>query len=250
MVIFLKITVFIFVIVLAFYMLRLFMYVKNKWELKTYAFFVQIIGLALIGIATFLDVLNYYYDTAIFINIYFTLGSIIYIIGVILWSNYTKKMIDIFAERASTDYMTGVLNRDGLEKIFNNSVRENKCFYIIVCDLDGTKRINDSKGHLCGDGYITSTTKTIKDTIGTNGYIARTGGDEFVILLKYIDAEELEKIIITVKRLVSKFLPEQGTRISIGYSVFPDDGISFETLIKIADDKMYEDKKSGKLNRG
>lgn len=62
-----------------------------------------------------------------------------------------------------------------------------KYFYIMVCDLDGTKRSNDIFGHLEGDKYIIRTTKIISEVIGGKGNISRSGGDEFIILLEYMD---------------------------------------------------------------
>ena len=161
-------------------------------------------------------------------------------IGVILWSNYTKKMIIQFEKIALTESMTGVLNRNGIEKIYNMINKARSSFYVIVCDLDGTKKINDSLGHLIGDNYINSATKIMTDIIALKGHIARIGGDEFVILLEYIDIQELQLIILKIKQAVYEILPEKNTGISFGYSLFPNDGVTFEELIKIADTKMYE----------
>ena len=155
-------------------------------------------------------------------------------------------MINRFEEIALTDAMTGALNRNGIEKIYNQLVHAKSSFYVIICDLDGTKRINDSLGHLVGDKYINSTTKIMSDIIGLKGYIARIGGDEFVILLEYIDIQKLEEIIFEIKQAVYRILPEKNTGISFGYSLFPSDEVTFEGLIKIADEKMYDDKQRRK----
>lgn len=244
-----KVIVFLFVNVLIFYMIRLFIFTKRRRYSGTNTFFVLIIGLSLFEAATLFDIIGYltsYKNIYMFIKISFTLGAIFYITGVILWSDYTKRIIGKFEERSLTDSLTGVLNRYGLEQIYDRLVREGKSFYIIVCDLDGTKRVNDSNGHSYGDMYITSTTKIIKNIICSKGHIARTGGDEFVILLENTPIDELEQIIIKIKHLVSEILPEQNTGISMGYSIFPKDGTTFEDLMRYADKKMYEDKKDKK----
>lgn len=242
-----KVIVFVFVAVLLFYMIRLFTFTKRSWRIKTYTFAVLIGGLSLLTIATFLDMIrciqNYKFSY-ILIKISFTLGAVIYILGVILWSNYTKRMISLLEKVALTDHMTGVSNRNGIEKIYNRFIESRISFYVIVCDLDGTKKINDSLGHLVGDEYINSTTKVMTDIIGVNGHIARIGGDEFIILLEYMDNQELHLIIRKIKQAVYEILPEKNTGISVGYSLFPNDGVEFEELIKIADTKMYEDKES------
>jgi len=244
-----KIVIFLFVLLLLFYMLRLLTFTRKNWKFKTYTFVVLIIGLSLLTIGTFLDMIvsmKSYKIIYMLIKICFTMGAIIYVVGVILWSNYTKKMIIQFEQIALTDGMTGVLNRIGIEKIYNMFNEERSSFYVIVCDLDGTKKINDSLGHLIGDNYITSATKIMTDIIGIKGHIARIGGDEFVILLEYIDIQDLQLIILRIKQAVYGILPEKNTGISFGYSLFPNDGVTFEELIKIADKKMYNDKQSTK----
>jgi diguanylate cyclase (GGDEF)-like protein len=232
-------------------MIRLLIVTKQDWKSRTYAFVVLIGGLSLLTIGTFLDIIVYiknYKFIYILIKICFTMGALIYVLGVILWSNYTQKMIKQFEEITLIDSMTGVLNRKGIEKIYNRLIKAKSSFYVIVCDLDGTKKVNDSLGHLVGDQYINSTTKIMTDIIGVKGHIARIGGDEFVILLGDMDIQELQLIILKIKQAVYEILPEKDTGISSGYSICPNDGVTFEELIKIADKNMYDDKESRKNN--
>jgi diguanylate cyclase (GGDEF)-like protein len=246
-----KIIVFLFVSVLLFYMIRLLIFTKRNWKFRTYTFAVLIGGLSLLTIGTFFDMIAYikiYKFSYILIKVCFTLGSVIYVLGVILWSNYTKKMINEFEEITLIDSMTGVLNRKGIEKVYNRLIKANSSFYVIVCDLDGTKKVNDSLGHLVGDKYINSTTKIMTDIIGVKGHIARIGGDEFIILLEYMDIQELQLILLKIKQAVHGLLPEKDTGISSGYSLYSNDGVTFQELIKIADKNMYADKESRKNN--
>ncbi|AKA68665.1 GGDEF domain-containing protein [Clostridium scatologenes] len=242
-----KILVYLVTTMLLFYMAKLLIFTKKRWKFRTYTFIILIGGLSLINIATFVDMISYFKDSHLaymIIKISFTLGAIIYVLGVILWSDYTKKTIEKFEELALTDPMTGMLNRKGIENSYRIVSENGNCFYVILCDLDGTKRVNDDYGHIYGDKYINSTTKIITDSIGLKGKAARIGGDEFVILLSYVDIEELQQIISKIKSSVSEIIPEKNTGISCGYSLFPDDGIIFEELIKVADKRMYEDKKT------
>lgn len=244
-----KIIVFLFVLGLHFYMIKLSISTKRNWKIRTYTFVVLIGGLSLLTIGTFLDMISYaqsYKSIYILIRICFTLGAIVYVLGVVLWGNYTQRMINKFEGIALTDSMTGVLNRSGIEKVYKALIQEKNSFYVMVCDLDGTKKINDSLGHLVGDNYINSATKIMTDIIGINGDIARIGGDEFVILFKYVDILELQSTILKIKQAVYKILPEKNTGISFGYSLFPSNGTTFEELIKIADQKMYIDKQGRK----
>ncbi|WP_027625775.1 GGDEF domain-containing protein [Clostridium lundense] len=240
-----KIIVCLFVILLLFYMIRLSHFTRQKWELKTYTFRILLMGLSLITIATFFDMVSPIINIKsihALIKACFTLGAIIYIIGIILWSNYTKKVIEKFEELALKDSMTNLFNRKGMEKAYKEIYERNSPFYVIICDLDEMKKINDRYGHLQGDEYITSTAKIITDAIGTRGYIGRIGGDEFIIILEYEDIQQIEEIVFTIKKLVYEIFPQKNTGISLGYSLFPDDGKNLEDLIKVADERMYKDK--------
>jgi diguanylate cyclase (GGDEF)-like protein len=184
----------------------------------------------------------------IVIRICFTLGAVIYIIGVILWSNYTKKVIEKFEEQSLKDSMTDVFNRKGMEKIYKMLSKENSPFYVFMCDLDGMKKINDKYGHLEGDKYVAYTAKILADAVGKRGYVGRVGGDEFVVILEYLDMQQIQKSILSIKQHVHGIFLERNTGISIGCAVYPDDGTSLEDLIKVADKKMYKDKESAKLH--
>jgi len=239
--------VFLFVLVLLFYMIRLLISTKRNKKFRTYSFVVLILGLTLLTIATFLDMVVYIKHYQIFyilIKVCFTLGAIIYVIGVILWSNFTHKMIAQLEKITLNDSMTGVLNRNGIEKIYDVFITSRSYFYIIFCDLDGTKKVNDSMGHLVGDKYINRTTEIMKDILGLKGHIARIGGDEFVILLEYMNTQDLQLMLLKISQKVSEFLPAEKTGISFGYSLFPNDGLTFEELIEFADKKMYVNKQS------
>lgn len=245
-----KVVVFLCVTTLLFYMIRLLLFTKKKWPLKSHTFGILIGGIIFIEIACFLDVIvnvyNYPFIRDI-IKISFTLGAIIYILGVILWSKFTKTMMNSLEQIALTDPMTGVLNRSGIERVYDSLTETKKKFYVIVCDLNGTKVINDTYGHMAGDSYIYKTTKIIREIVGSNGYVARIGGDEFVILLENLNIDEVEELSFNIKKLVNEIHLDKNTGISIGHSVFPNDGQDLWKLINVADKKMYEDKKMTKV---
>lgn len=244
-----KIIVFLSVIILLFYMIRLSFFTKKTWRLKTHTFSILFIGLLLLTIATFFDMISPMVHIKlihVFVKICFTLGAVIYILGVILWSNYTMKVIRKFEELALKDSMTDVFNRKGMEKVYKMISESNSSFYVIICDLDEMKKINDRYGHIQGDKYIASTAKIILDAVGQRGYVGRIGGDEFVIILKYEDIQQIEQTMFKIKQSVKQIFPEKNTGISLGYSLFPYEGDTLENLIKVADKKMYNDKNSRK----
>jgi diguanylate cyclase (GGDEF)-like protein len=240
-----KIIVFIFVTLLLLYMIRFQYSIRKNQHSKTYTFIILMIGLSLEEVATFLDVLGDYINSPIASSLtkfLFTFGSAIYIIGTILWTRFTKKTITSLELLSFSDPLTGVLNRAGINKTFDSLLNKGSPFCLIVYDLDGTKNVNDTYGHIEGDKFICYTTKVVSDILGSNANIARMGGDEFVILLENFKLSEIEDIINRIKLKVNEKYLDKDAGISLGYSFYPKDGISLEDLIKVADKKMYLNK--------
>lgn len=247
-----KVLVFLFVAVLLFYMIRLLYFTKKKWQVKKRIFIILIGGLGVIFIATFLDMISELIDCPFVytsIKILLTLGGITYIIGIILWTKFTMEMMTELENATLTDYMTGALNRSGIEKAYNSFMKAKLPFYLLVCDLNGTKSINDTFGHNEGDRYISRVTDIIRDAIGSKGYLARIGGDEFVILIEFVDKQELDEIISNIKKQVYEIYNVKYAGISIGYSKYPDDSEVLNELLDIADKEMYHDKKLSGVSR-
>ena len=240
-----KTIVFIFVIVLLIYMIKMSLFTRRRWEFRTYTFGIMILGLSILSLGTFLDMMFNIIDFPNkypIIKICLSMGSIIYIIGIIIWSNYTRKVIEKYEELSLTDPMTGTLNRKGIEKVFGKIIEEGKTFFVVVCDLNKTKIINDNYGHIYGDEYIKNTTEIVQGAISSGSYVARIGGDEFVILMEHEEPKKLNHRITQIKQKVSEIFPEEEIGISVGYSLFPNDGKTLNELVFLADRKMYEDK--------
>lgn len=242
-----KVVVCLFVAVLLFYLIKLFYFTKKKWNFRKYIFIIMISGVVIVFIATFLDTFADYVHSSVInniIRIFLAVGVIIYIIGIIMWADFTKEMMIKLERLSLIDPMTGIFNRSGIEKLYDSLDKSNKNFYLMLCDLDGTKKVNDTYGHLEGDKYIKSAVKIIVSVIGLKGYLARIGGDEFVILLGYVEIQELQEIITTIKKQAREIYKDGKTGISIGYSLSPVNGKTFKELIKVADEEMYKDKKN------
>ena len=108
--------------------------------------------------------------------------------------------------------------------------------------------MNDGHGHQTGDAALTAVATAIRSHIRGSDFCARYGGDEFVAVLAGCDRREAEHRAHRLQHAVSRIqLPGESGRvlslgISVGVSVFPDDGTTFETLIAAADRQMYLDK--------
>lgn len=157
----------------------------------------------------------------------------------------------------SYDFLTGLPNRallnDRLMQSMAFAQRHGKKVALMYLDLDHFKHINDSLGHAVGDQLLQSVAKKLQACVRLSDTISRHGGDEFVVVLPKVEdvhdaAITAEKIIaaLTQPHLVSGY--ELRVTISIGISIYPDDGKDIETLIRNADTAMYQAKKLGRNN--
>jgi diguanylate cyclase (GGDEF)-like protein/PAS domain S-box-containing protein len=156
---------------------------------------------------------------------------------------------------AHHDFLTGLPNRmllsDRVNQVIALAQRHGKKVAVLFLDLDGFKHINDSLGHAVGDKLLQSIAECLVDCVRGSDTVSRQGGDEFVVLLS--EVEHSEDAAITARRMlhaVAQVHPvgqhDLHITTSIGLSVFPDDGLDAETLIKNADTAMYQAKENGR----
>lgn len=147
---------------------------------------------------------------------------------------------------ANTDALTNLLNR--LE--FENSVKNlNRNTYIIYCDIDHFKLINDTYGHIYGDNVLIATAKCLKKTYGKFGSVYRYGGDEFCVILKR-NTDKIEELNKTFKNLIANENKEDAKfpSISLGYALYKPKEDEFLDILDKADQNMYENKEHTNLN--
>jgi diguanylate cyclase (GGDEF)-like protein/PAS domain S-box-containing protein len=165
-----------------------------------------------------------------------------------------QTMTQEMAHLAEHDVLTGLPNRLLLNDRVGQSIRlaqRHKCrVAVLFLDLDGFKHINDSLGHVIGDKVLQSIAKRLTDCLRAPDTISRLGGDEFVVLLP--EVRQPEDAAITARRLLQALAAGHSiaghdlhVATSIGVSVYPDDGLDAETLIKNADTAMYQAKENG-----
>ena len=156
---------------------------------------------------------------------------------------------------AQHDFLTGLPNRMLLNDRINQAIalapRHMKKVAVLFLDLDGFKHINDSLGHPIGDKLLQSIAKRLVDCVRGSDTVSRQGGDEFVVLLS--EVEQAEDAAITARRMLQAVAEAHSidqhdlhVTTSIGISVYPDDGLDAETLIKNADTAMYQAKENGR----
>ncbi|MBA3025484.1 MAG: EAL domain-containing protein [Sulfurimonas sp.] len=161
-----------------------------------------------------------------------------------------KKAEEKISFLALNDPLTKLPNRFYLKDKLESLIHSQKDikFAFLFLDLDYFKNVNDLYGHSEGDKVIQEVAERFKNSMNTSDFIARAGGDEFVILKQNIDTieEECKKLIqVLEKPFIIKGL-EIHLGISIGISLFPKDGTNFEELFKNSDIAMYVAKENGK----
>ncbi len=171
-----------------------------------------------------------------------------------IWATAGRALRNL--ERAATvDALTGIGNRRGLQEYIatacDHAKKEGEDIALLHLDLDRFKQVNDTYGHTVGDQLLTCVANSMIDLVRSDGFVARIGGDEFLIVLKRaaperMTAEVAQDIIFSLVK------PHNigGHEISIGGSI----GIAFssdadfepDALLKNADIAMYEAKKAGR----
>ncbi|MBN2041490.1 MAG: GGDEF domain-containing protein [Spirochaetes bacterium] len=155
------------------------------------------------------------------------------------------------AELSSSDGLTKLYNRSYLFEKAKDELeryqRYNTTFSLIILDIDDFKKINDQYGHQKGDEILQKLGIILDGARRDLDICARYGGEEFAIILPHTSSSEAGMIAERIRKNVEDhFRIDIGITISIGISTCPDSSIVLEELIKIADDALYESKRSGK----
>jgi diguanylate cyclase (GGDEF)-like protein/PAS domain S-box-containing protein len=156
---------------------------------------------------------------------------------------------------AHHDFLTGLPNRVLLNDRVNQAIafaaRHQRRVAMFFLDLDGFKHINDSLGHTVGDTVLRSVARRLVDCVRSADTVSRQGGDEFVVLLSEMD--RLDDAVIMARRMLQAVATvhtvdqhDLHVSTSIGVSVYPEDGLDADTLIKNADTAMYQAKEHGR----
>jgi len=149
----------------------------------------------------------------------------------------------------TVDPLTGLLNLRGYERRqkeeTERATRNKHPLVVASLDLNDLKTTNDTSGHQKGDEYLKTVAEIIKETTRLIDVAARVGGDEFRVLLTETDIDEAK---VWLERLRKKF-EEKGVNISVGLSTV-DLKMNIMHSIELADQRMYQDKRTQKKENG
>jgi|GEM_PF-3560479 len=184
-------------------------------------------------------------------------GKALRMVGITRDITMKKEVEDRIWKLAHSDFLTGLPNRplfyEHLRQAIAHAKRHNQKLALLFIDLDGFKLINDQFGHDTGDGVLQEVANRLRRNIRGEDTVARTGGDEFIVVLNGI-AQPVDAAVVAdkiIQALSEKFTTCGNTCSlggSIGISIFPDDSSDMETLVSYADDAMYQAKDMGKNN--
>jgi diguanylate cyclase (GGDEF)-like protein/putative nucleotidyltransferase with HDIG domain len=153
---------------------------------------------------------------------------------------------------ATTDYLTGLPNARSLflqlDRELARCKRDKTNLTVMVSDMDGFKQINDRFGHLEGNRVLRLFAHSLKETSREYDYVARMGGDEFVVIAPGLtpeaSARKAEQMRELVHQVGIEVCREDILSLSVGKSVYPEDGLDAEKLLTEADRRMYLQKQS------
>lgn len=159
------------------------------------------------------------------------------------------------SEESVTDKLTGLPNRRALDQRLEDESRQadryNRHYALLMIDLDGFKKINDTYGHPIGDSVLQQVTAALYRSVRSTDFISRYGGDEFAIILPEAG---LEKAILVADKLKSTLMTtrlhlpndkEHFLSASIGIAVCPGDSFEHKKLLFLADERLYLAKRAG-----
>ena len=156
---------------------------------------------------------------------------------------------------AHYDPLTGTPNRrllaDRLEQSIARCAHTTQSLAVCQLDLDGFRQVNEQYGHSAGDALLRAVANQLKAVLRTGDTLARLGGDEFALLLADIESpEDCSNILARVQAAINTPVPFADATLhataSIGVSLYPDDNVDGDTLLRHADQAMYLAKEAGK----
>ncbi len=162
-----------------------------------------------------------------------------------------------FMKLTYVDALTGVYNRrffdDRLPTEVNRTRRYNQPMSLVMFDIDHFKKFNDTYGHRAGDFVLSSLAQHVKKSLRTQDIVCRYGGEEFTVIMPMTRGVDSAMVMSRIRAdLNDRFFyspydkQDFNIRISVGISKLPEDGAEPDTLLRAADEALYEAKETGR----
>lgn len=204
-----------------------------------------------------LDLVDEFIDVSMYIDVAEDMlkstGFVIFILACIRWVDFHKKQTLKMQNLAEVDSLTGLSNRRAFLNMSRNYFRidEGKEVSLLIIDVDYFKKVNDNYGHSFGDKVLIRIANQIKLSLRKNDYVARIGGEEFVVFLNNTNGSQAliiaEKIRCSVEELcLYSDNQKVMSSVSVGLSSTDGDASNFEVLFSQADKSLYRAKSLGR----
>lgn len=165
------------------------------------------------------------------------------------------RMVKRLEELATTDGLTGLLNKRAVTETARQKLRSAQRFAkplsVLVCDLDHFKRVNDTYGHDVGDRVIVGFADVLRRAKRETDAVGRFGGEEFVVVCEQTDPDGAELLAQRIRQelAATTFVTPDGplgVTCSVGVATFPEAGKDWEELFKATDEALYASKRGGR----
>ncbi|GAA0303142.1 hypothetical protein GCM10008966_24740 [Rhodovulum strictum] len=165
-----------------------------------------------------------------------------------------ERAFDQARTTSGRDPLTRLMNRTAFMEQINEEIGAAETsgseLFLSFIDIDSFKETNDAMGHEVGDALLCAIARRMEDAVGEMGYVARFGGDEFLLFLAHRTAAEAEACLERILREIRTPYEVAGTQIiltcSVGLSSYPRDGATAEELLRAADLALYASKSGGR----
>ena len=185
-------------------------------------------------------------------NIVNELGNPIKVVGILSDIDEQKRKLQSAEESAKRDPLTQLYNKTCTSDLIQMQI-ENTCLegVFLLLDIDNFKGVNDSLGHLYGDAVLSELARSLKSLFRDSDITGRIGGDEFVVFMSGArDLKVIQNKADTILKVFERSFHREGTKqnisCSIGISLYPKDGNTYDELIQKADRALYHAKSRGK----
>jgi diguanylate cyclase (GGDEF)-like protein len=211
----------------------------------------RIISLLIVAISS-LGLILYNYISHVHMNMIHVIVAAFYL----FFGWWLGKQYDKVKYLSEKDLLTESYNRrfvmDIFPKLKSLSDRKAQKLIIFLIDVDDFKSINDQFDHATGDHVLQLISSTLKKVFRDSDYIIRWGGDEFLGIIPCTDESGMNELQIRLHNELNTLsnMVSADVSVSVGYATYPDEGIGLNDLIKIADRKMYSDKRGKHNDKG
>jgi diguanylate cyclase (GGDEF)-like protein len=155
---------------------------------------------------------------------------------------HDRQLVERLQIQAERDFLTGLPNTRAFEAAIARRFLDGRPFLLLLGDMDGLKRINDSRGHAEGNDALRRLADMLGSVLRPEDEVARGGGDEFAVITASAGGEEASALAARLESL----LAAQGSAITFGWALYPADGENALSLYRAADERLY----ARKLVRG